>query len=112
MYLVCLHKPTYTRVCIKMVNMPVCNHGACLQQKESPLNLASYSGHDEVCQLLLQAGVNVQAVDFVSIRISTYIVFHSALLHVLCVVVWHTGKVLSCGAVGPQFNSWQGQGIL
>ena len=29
-----------------------------------------------------------------------------------CGVVWHTGKVLACGAVGPWFNSWQGQGIL
>ena len=30
-------------------------------------------------------------------------------------VVWHTGmtgKVLACGAVGPRFNSRQGQGIL
>ena len=28
------------------------------------------------------------------------------------VVVWHTGKVLACSAVGPWFNSRQGQGIL
>ena len=27
-------------------------------------------------------------------------------------VVWHTGKVLVCGAVGPRFNSRQGQGNL
>ena len=26
-------------------------------------------------------------------------------------VVWHTGKVLACGAVGPRFNSWHGKGI-
>ena len=27
-------------------------------------------------------------------------------------VVWHTGKALACSAVGPQFNSQQGHGIL
>ena len=27
-------------------------------------------------------------------------------------VVWHTAKVVACGAVGPWFNSRQGQGIL
>ena len=27
-------------------------------------------------------------------------------------VVWHTGKVLACGAVGPRFKPRQGQGIL
>ena len=27
-------------------------------------------------------------------------------------VVWHTGKVLACGTVGPRFNSQQSQGIL
>ena len=27
-------------------------------------------------------------------------------------VVWHTGKVLAWEAVGPRFNSRQGQGIL
>ena len=27
-------------------------------------------------------------------------------------VVWHTGKVLPCGAVGPRFKSRQDQGIL
>ena len=27
-------------------------------------------------------------------------------------VVWHTGKVLACGAVGPQFKPQQDQGIL
>ena len=27
-----------------------------------------------------------------------------------CGVVWHTGKVLSCGAVGPRFKPRQGQG--
>ena len=27
-------------------------------------------------------------------------------------VVWHTGKVLACGAVGPRFNYQQDQGIL
>ena len=25
-------------------------------------------------------------------------------------VVWHTGKVLACGAVGPRFKPRQGQG--
>ena len=27
-------------------------------------------------------------------------------------VVWHTGKVLACDAVGPRFKPRQGQGIL
>ena len=27
-------------------------------------------------------------------------------------VVWHTGKVLACGAVSPRFKPQQGQGIL
>ena len=27
-------------------------------------------------------------------------------------VVWHTGKVLAYGAVGPRFKPRQGQGIL
>ena len=31
---------------------------------------------------------------------------------IVVVVVWHTGKVLACGAVDPRFNSRQGQGIL
>ena len=29
-----------------------------------------------------------------------------------CGVVWHTGKVLACGAVGPRFKPRQDQGIL
>ena len=32
--------------------------------------------------------------------------------HGLMGVVWHTGKVLACGAVGPRFKPRQGQGIL
>ena len=27
-------------------------------------------------------------------------------------VVWHTGKVLACGAEGPRFNPQQDQGVL
>ena len=36
--------------------------------------------------------------------------FQFAERYELCGVVWHTGKVLACGAVGPWFNSLQGQG--
>ena len=43
-----------------------------LQGKQTALHLASGSGHDKVCQVLLQAGADVQATNSVSIKISTY----------------------------------------
>ena len=36
-------------------------HFLSLQYKETALHLASESGHDKVCQVLLQAGADIQA---------------------------------------------------
>ena len=51
----------------------LCNlvlHFLSLQDKKTALHLAIESGHDKVCQVLLQAGADVQATD----RVSTIIV--------------------------------------
>ena len=41
-------------------------HFLSLQNKETALHLASESGLDKVCQVLLQAGADVHAADIVS----------------------------------------------
>ena len=42
-----------------------------VQHKQTALHLASGSGHEKVCQVLLQAGADVQATDEVRIRVLT-----------------------------------------
>ena len=52
-----------------MVNISLCHpvlHFLSLQNNETALHLASASGHDKLCQVLLQAGADVQAISFVS----------------------------------------------
>ena len=55
-----------------VVNISLCHlvlHFLSLQDKRTALHLASRLGHDKVCQVLLQAGADVQATDHVSTRI-------------------------------------------
>ena len=52
-----------------VVNISLCHlvlHFLSLQSEQTALHLASESGLDKVCQVLLQAGADVQAADFVS----------------------------------------------
>ena len=52
-----------------VVNISLCHlvlHFLSLQLKRTALHLASLSGHNKVCQLLLQAGADVQATTKVS----------------------------------------------
>ena len=55
-------------------------HFLSLQLKQTALHLASESGHDKVCQVLLQAGADVQAVTETDHFVSTIIfdAFHTA----------------------------------
>ena len=54
--------------CVQLVtNLPL--HFLSLQDNHTALHLASESGHDKVCQVLLQAGADIHATGVVSIRI-------------------------------------------
>ena len=51
-----------------------------LQFKHTALHLASESGHDKVCQVLIQAGADIHAVTYiVSIRFQTVSVLEKCL---------------------------------
>ena len=59
--------------------MPVCHLVPTflpLQYEQTALHLASGSGHDKVCQVLLHVGANVHVTNAVSIKISTYFIQH------------------------------------
>ena len=52
---------------------------------------------------------------FKELQSTSFTVFHQTGIMVVSAkkgVVWHTGKVLACSAVGPRFKPQQGQGIL
>ena len=56
-----------------MCQFSICLLISCLlQHKQTALYLASGSGHEKVCQVLLMAGADVQATNHVSIRSSSY----------------------------------------
>ena len=65
-----------------IVNISLCHlllHFLSLQYKETALHFASVSGLDKVCQVLLQAGADVQAVTDI---VSTIILILSTLFTV------------------------------
>ena len=53
-------------------------HFLSLQDKRTALHLASISGHDKVCQVLLQAGADVQAVIHHIVSTIIFDAFHTA----------------------------------